>query len=188
MIIKAICGVLLTAVVGITSYAAPVPTVQAVPATVSGQPGTAVGWGISLAYTESADWVVLNDSFFTGSQIYGTYKDYVAGEFIVAGPPPESSTVNIPFSRSNSTGLGEFDINANVPGTSITGNIVVDYSIFSQDPNSPTFDPGSFVSSGQASAPVAINIVPEPETFGLMLVAIALAACGHREARRSRAE
>jgi hypothetical protein len=172
--IKTICGVILTAAFGITSYAASIPTLQAVPATVSGGPGAVVGWGLSLTYTTTADWVLLNDSFFTGSQVYGTYSDYVFNEFIVAGPAPESSTVNVPFSHG-STGLGEFDIDALMPYTSIAGNIVVDYMIFSQDPNSPTFDPGSFVSSGQASAAVTLNIVPEPQTFELMFVAIGVA-------------
>ena len=186
--IKTFCGVLFAAAVGITCYAAPVPTLQALPATVSGQPGGVVGWGLSLTYPAPADWVVLNDSFFTGSTVYGTYKDYVVSEFVVAGAAPESPTVTIPFSRTSGTGLGEFDINSKVPDISITGNIVVDYSIFSQDPNSPTFDPDSFVTAGQASAPVTVNIVPEPQTLGLIFIAIAVSPFGRREARRLRAQ
>jgi hypothetical protein len=116
----------------------------------------------------------LNDSFFTGTPVYGTYKDYIANEFIVAGPGPESPIVNVPFSRP-ATGLGEFDINSTAAYVSVEGNAVIDYSIFSQDPNSPTFDPSSFVASGQASAPVTINIVPEPATVGLCLGAAAFA-------------
>ncbi|MBV8898037.1 MAG: hypothetical protein JO051_16100 [Acidobacteriaceae bacterium] len=174
--IKTICSVFFVAAVAMNSYAAPVPTLEALPAVVSGQPGVVVGWGLSLTYTAPADWVVLNDSLFTGSTVYGTYKDYVVNEFVVAGAAPESPTLTIPFSLSSGTGLGEFDINSKVPDVSISGNIVVDYSIFSEDPNSPTFDPASFVSAGQASAPVTVNIVPEPRTFGLMFVAMAVAA------------
>ena len=149
----------------------PTPTIQAIPANVAGQPGSVVGWGLALDYTATGYWVVLNDSFFTGSQIYGTYNDYIINQFIVAGPSPESSTVNVPFSLG-STGLGEFDIlPTSPPGTTITGDITVDYDVFTQDPNSPTFDPGSFVTAGQASAPVSVNITPEPATLGLLIAA-----------------
>ena len=169
---KTVFGITVAVGLAVSSYAAPVPTIQALPSAVSGQPGSIVGWGLTLTYTAPADWVILNDSFFTGSQVYGTYHDYVSSENIVAGPPPESSTITVPFSRGSS-GLGEFDIFTKVPYTSISGNIVVDYEIFSQDPNSLTFDPSSYVGSGQASAPLAVNIVPEPQTFGLIFVAIA---------------
>ncbi len=172
---KAIYGVFIAAGLAVGTYAASVPSIQALPSTVQGRPGTAVGWGLTLTYTAPGDWVLLNDSFFTGSPVYGTYKDYVVNEFIVAGPAPESSSVTVPFS-SGTAGLGEFDINAKVPYTSVPGNIVVDYSIFSQDPNSPTFDPTSFVGSGQASAAVTVNIVPEPGTFALLLAAFSLLA------------
>lgn len=165
-------GVLLAAVITSAAYAAPVPgpTIQAISATLAGQPGTVVGWGLTLTYTAPSDWVVLNDSFFTGTPVYGTYKDYIATEFIVAGPAPESSVITVPFSRP-ATGLGEFDINRTAAYVSVTGNIVVDYSVFSQDPNSPAFDPNSFVAAGQVTTPVAIDIVPEPETIGLFLFA-----------------
>jgi len=158
------------------AQAAPVPTLQTIPATgaAAGQPGSILGFGLTLNYSATGDWVLLNDSFFTGSQLYLNYKDYVANEFIVAGPNPESSTVPVAFSLGT-TGLGEFDIDTFAPsGTVVTGNITVDYDIFSQDPNSPTFDPGSFVSAGQASAPVTLSITPEPETLGLMLAGLAL--------------
>ncbi len=162
----------------------PAPTIQTIPigGKLAGQPGSALGWGFTLTYNAPSDWIVLNDSFFTGGQVYGTYNDYIVNQFIVAGPAPETASLDIPFSRG-STGLGEFDINrTGLIGASITGNIVVDYDVFSQDPNSPDFDPNSFVTAGQASIPVAINITPEPATFGLIVVAALLGLWCYRRA------
>jgi hypothetical protein len=53
---------------------------------------------------------------------------------------PSSSTGSVPFSQGTS-GTGEFDILPAVPpNTVIPGDIDIDYSVFSQDPNSPGFD------------------------------------------------
>jgi len=148
---------------------------------VSGVPGSVVGWGFTLTDTETDEWIVLNDSYFTGSTVYGTYVDYVASNFYVAGPSPESQTLNEPWNPSTSppTGLGEFDINATAPPGFITGDINVDYQLFSQDPNDPDFDPDTaFISSGTFSAPVQADVVPEPATMavtGATLLALAFA-------------
>jgi hypothetical protein len=75
--------------------------------------------------------------------------------------------------------LGEFDINSTVPpGTVIPGDIAVDYSLFSQDPNDPAFDAGSFVSAGTLDAPVEIMVAPEPGSMlfiGMALLSFVLA-------------
>src|SRR5581483_4721156 len=158
----------------------PVPAITTIPASgdVSGAPGDTVGWGFQLTFSDPSNWVVLNDSYFTGAQVYGGYQDYIVSQFIVAGPAPESSPVTVNYVHSSS-GLGEFDIYSFAPpGASITGNINVDYCIFSQDPNDPSFDPASFVTSGVASAAVDVTVpaaVPEPRTAFLLMAAIALA-------------
>lgn len=148
------------------------PTITAIPSngTVGGPPGTVVGWGVNVTFNDPSNWVVLNDSNFTGAPTYGTYHDYLPTEFIVAGPTPESSSVTVPF-VPGSTGLGEFDINPTAPpGAPIGGNINVDYTIFSQDPNDPSFDPGSFVSSGTVPVSVTVLVTPEPASWGLVLM------------------
>jgi hypothetical protein len=166
--VSAVCSV---AALAALAYAGPaVPTIQTLPSNgvVAGPPGSVVGWGFMLSYSDPSDWVVLNDSNFTGSTVYGSYVDYLTltnAPLYVAGPPPEPSTVTQAWSPSlsPSLGLGEFDINSTAPpGTPITGNIAVDYSIFSQDPNDPDFDPGSFVTAGTLDAPVEIEVAPEP--------------------------
>jgi len=137
---------------------------------VGGTPGTAAGWGFTLTDTTS-NYIVLNDSYFIGSPIYGSYLDYIASQFYVAGPAPESSAVIEPWNQSALLGVGEFDLYATDPLNSVTtGTIFVDYSLFSEDPNNPNFDPGSFVSSGTFSDSVKITATPEPSTWMLMLL------------------
>ena len=146
---------------------------------VAGAAGTVVGWGFTLSDTTS-DWVVLNDSFFTGSTTYGSYVDYLSlsnAPLYVAGPSPESTTISQAFNPSSNPplGLGEFDLDLFIPpGTVITGDIGVDYTLFSEDPNSPSFDPDSFVATGQLFAPVTITVAtPEPASGFLMLCGMA---------------
>ena len=157
------------------------PVIQTLPASgnVAGPPGTVVGWGFTLSYA-GADWVVLNDSNFTGSTVFGSYVDYLTlgnAPLYVVGPAPESSSVTQAWNPASNPklGLGEFDINSTAPpGTVISGNIAVDYSLFSQDPNNLNFDPGSFVSAGTLDAPVQITAAPEPGSMLLTGTALLL--------------
>jgi hypothetical protein len=151
--------------------------------TVSGLPGTAVGWGFTLTDTDPSNWVLLTDSSFTGSTVNGTYVDYLATQFFVAGPAPEQGTLTVPWNRGALAGTGEFDINSTASPGPIPGNIVVHYSVFSQDPNDPAFNPdGSFVASGTFTLAAQATVTPEPATFLLLLVPLAFVL-----ARRPRA-
>src|ERR1035438_2228910 len=67
--------------------------------TVAGPPGSTVGWGFTLTDI-GPDYVVLADSYFTGTPIYGSYTDYIASQFYVAGPAPESATIVSQCARS----------------------------------------------------------------------------------------
>jgi hypothetical protein len=146
---------------------------------VGGEPGAVVGWGFTITDTSSSDWIVLADSTFTGSPIYGSYMDYLAtGPQYVAGPAPESSTISQSWDASTQLGLGEFDINATAPvGANIPGTINVDYDVFSQDPNDPNFDPDSFVTSGTVSASADVQVTPEPAPLLTMSSVLVLLAC-----------
>jgi hypothetical protein len=137
---------------------------------VGGAPGAAVGWGFTLTDT-AGDYVVLADSYFVGSPVYGSYQDYISSALYVAGPSPESSTVVEAWNQASQLGVGEFDLFATDPAnTVIPGTIFVDYDLFSEDPNSPNFDPGSFVASGTFSDPVQIEVTPEPSSWMLISV------------------
>jgi hypothetical protein len=139
-----------------------------------GLPGTTVGWGFTLTDTSTSNWIVLNDSTFIGSPVYGSYTDYVSSMFYVAGP---SSTLQVSWNKALLSGTGEFDIFATDPAGAVTpGTINVDYSVFSQDPNSPTFDPSSLVTSGTFSDPVQIEVTPEPASWTLLIAAALLSA------------
>jgi hypothetical protein len=186
--------VFLAALLAFTAQADPLPTLTLVPGsgTISGNSGGVVGWGYDITNNDPANWLILNDSFVTSSLAsgtFGTYVDYIASNFIVIDP--SSSTGTVPFSQGTS-GTGEFDIDAFVPpNTIIPGQIGVDYSVFSEDPNSPTFDPDSFVTDGTVYATAQVNVnvssttVPEPKSaipLATALLALAFVA-GKRKAR-----
>lgn len=171
---------LITAVFASCAQPAPIPAITLLPSSAAGNPGSVVGWGFVLTYTAPSDWVVLTGSEFTGSEVYGTYIDYLSlsnAPLYVAGPAPESSTVQEPWKSSSKPplGIGEFDINSTaLVGASITGDIVVHYSVFSQDPNSPNFDPdtSTVVADATLSEPVQVSVSPEPASLFLMSMAL----------------
>jgi hypothetical protein len=141
---------------------------------VYGEPGQAVGWGFTLTDT-GPDYVLLIDSYFVGTPEYGSYSDYIGSQNYVAGPNPESQTITSLWDQALQTGTGEFDLNNTDPiGASFSGTINVDYYVFSEDPNSPTFDPDSYVGSGTFSGPVQADVVPEPASWILMSLPFAL--------------
>lgn len=159
---------------------APVPTITLLPSSAAGNPGSVVGWGFVLTYTAPSNWVVLTGSQFTGSPTYGSYVDYLSlsnSPLYVAGPAPENSTVQESWNASSNPplGLGEFDINSTATvGVHITGDLVVHYSVFSQDPNDPNFDPdtATVVPDASLSLPTQVNVSPEPASIWMMSIAV----------------
>jgi len=155
-----------------SANAATAPTFTLMPAVASGQPGTVTGWGYDITNTDPANFLVLDDSNVSGglsTGTFGTYVDYVASNFIVINPGASTGPVNFSLGTA---GVGEFDLVQFLPpNTKITGAINIDYSMFSQDPNSPNFDPGSFITSGTVSADAAVQVVPEPGTAFLLAAA-----------------
>ena len=176
---QCIRALLVTALISGCAFASSITLLPS--GTVSGSSGGTVGWGYNVS-NSTTDWMILNDSFVTGSLAsgtYGTYVDYIVSNFIVINPGSSTGPVN--WNAGSASGTGEFDLAAVVPpNTAIPGGITVDYSLFSQDPNDPSFDPGSFVSSGTVGATAQVNAnftsTPEPATasmMGMMLIAIA---------------
>lgn len=173
-------AILLTAALAALSPAIPLYSISTIPGdgNVNGAPGDVVGWGFTLVDTDPSEWVLLTGSSFTGSQVQGTYVDYLSlasAPLYVAGPSPESSTVTQVWNQASFPllGLGEFDINPTAAPGSIGGNIVVHYSVFSQDPNDPNFDPdiSTVIADATFSEPVSIDVVPEPGTLSLIFAA-----------------
>ena len=154
-----------------SANAATVPAFTLLPSIASGLPGAVTGWGYDITNTDPDNFLVLNDSTVSGSLstgTFGTYVDYIALNFIVIGPGAGTGPVNF---SPGTAGVGEFDIVQFVPIMAIPGAIDLDYSLFSQDPNSPNFDPGSLVASGTVSANTAVQVVPEPGTVFLLAAA-----------------
>lgn len=186
----------MTAFFAVAAQSTPVPSIALLPSSgaVSGAPGSVVGWGFTLTYNAPSDWVVLTGSEFTGSQVYGTYVDYLSlpsAPLYVAGPAPEPQIVTQPWNSSLQLGVGEFDIDSTAPSSiSITGDIVIHYSVFSQDPNNPNFDPdtSTVVADATISDPVQVNISPEPGSLLLMSTALLPLAftCKRRRLRQAR--
>jgi hypothetical protein len=183
----------LAALCAFSAQASSIPAFSLVPAggIVSGVSGGVVGWGYVVTNNDPSNYLLLNDSTVTGglgSGTFGTYLDYIASNFIVVNP--NSSTGTVLFSKGIS-GLGEFDIAAVVPpNTIVPGSIALDYSLFSQNPNSPLFDPGSLIAegtvsaTGQVDANAGTSTVPEPGSMWLTIAALLPLAWAVRLCRR----
>lgn len=194
---RTILAVLVGAVLATCAQASLIPTLTLLPANgvVAGKAGTVVGWGFTLTYTGLSDWVVLTGSEFTGSEVYGNYVDYLSlgnAPLYVAGPSPESSTIEQSWDSSSNPllGLGEFDINSTaLPGADIPGDIVVHYSVFSEDPTDPAFDPdtSTVVADATVSDSAQVDVTPEPAPLLTMSAALLLFGCAgwrHHKSRR----
>jgi len=161
---------------------------------VSGAPGSTVGWGYTLTNSDASDWLVLTSSNFMPSTSLGTYMDFTQFNFIVLGPSPESSSLTQSFNPMSQTGIGSFTISGSAtPGDSAMGNIVITYDLFNQDPNDPNFDPDRslITPDNRLSAAATVNAagtatVPEPTS--LVLLGTCLLAAGRKLVGRSRTQ
>ena len=165
--------VILTAVLAAfaaSAYGGPVLSLIPVNATTP-MAGGVTGWGYDISNSDHANFLVLNDSFVSGSLatgIFGNYVDYISSQFIVVGPGADTGPVGF---QLGTAGVGEFDFAQFVPNpTTVPGAINIDYSLFSQDPNSASFDPNSFVASGTVTAAASASVAPEPATELLLTV------------------
>jgi hypothetical protein len=144
---------------------------------VTGGPGQAVGWGFTLTDSSPTDFIVLGNSSFVGTPLYGSYTDYIASssQLYVAGPFPESSNIVSPWNQASQWGTGEFDLYSTDPvGTIFSGVLNIQYDVFSVDPNDPSFVPDvDTVGSGTFSENISVEVTPEPSTWTLMLLPFA---------------
>jgi hypothetical protein len=150
---------------------------------ISGAAGTTVGWGFTLTNLGTDFAVVTGSDFCVGppvspcSNALGTYTDFIGLQFIVAGPPPENSSITQTFDNGLMTGVGSFAINPGATG-SVLGEIVLTYDLFSVSPNDPTFDPtADAVSNGNFLTTPASVTVTTPEPGSLLLLASGLVGC-----------
>ena len=170
---RALFAVLSAGLFATCVHAAPIFQLTPSSGIVSGVPGSTVGWGFTL--TNTSNFLVVTGASFTPASLYGTFQDYISAfNFVVVGPAPESSTVTQSFSSVNHSGVGSFIINSTAPtGISIAGSLVLEYSVFSVDPNDPNFNPDidTVIADATASAPADVNIAPEPASLFLTIAA-----------------
>jgi hypothetical protein len=154
--------------------AGPLLTLDPVSGAISGLRGQTIGWGFSI--TNTTDWLLVTSASFSPAAAIGTFIDYTQSNFVVVGPAPESTTVTQAFDTSTQSGIGSFTINPAAPFGIVTGEIFLTYDLYSEDPNSPTFDPTSSLIStdNSLSAPASVQVVPEPATWLGMISALVL--------------
>jgi len=151
---------------------------------ISGRPGQTVGWGFTL--TNDTDYLLVTAADFCSDVNCfnhppdGTFTDFIAQfNFIVVGPPPESSSVSQAFNTTAMTGVGSFTISPSASvGEMIAGLIVLTYDLYSVSPNASNFDPSvDTISTGNlisTDAQVKVSTVPEPGTLLLLLSGLGL--------------
>jgi hypothetical protein len=164
---KALSFALLSALFCAGAAAAPIFELIPAGGAIVGLPGDVVGWGFTL--TNDTDYVVVTSSDFVPASPLGTYTDFIGPNFIVVGPPPESTVVSQPFDAVALTGVGSFAISpAAMPGDMAIGEIQLTYDLFSRSPNDPNFNPATdTISVGNLlSQPASVTVViPEPASW-----------------------
>ncbi len=181
--------------VSIPVHAAPVLTVTPASGTISGLQGSTVGWGFTI--TNTVNYLEVTSSEFCSNPVslpfcsastVGTYTDIVGSESnpVIVGPSPESSSVTQAFNNSAQTGFGAFKIAATAAnGATDSGQLVLTYDLFSVSPNDGNFDPGADTISTdnflKANATINVNpavpTVPEPGSFGFLVLALGGLGC-----------
>lgn len=158
----------------VTSLATPV-SFSLLPETgsLSGDPGSTVGWGFSLTNGTGDFLVVANSSFCDGGQNpvagtcaphLGVYSDTVAGNATVLAP---GSTMTQAFDLKSASGLGSYSIwSSAAPGQTDTGSLSLVYDLFDSNPftGSATQIGGDQMvsASAQVTVEAAATAVPEP--------------------------
>jgi hypothetical protein len=161
---------------------------------VSGAAAQTVGWGFTLS-NSGPDFLLVTGTSFAATPLssFGTYTDLLSPQitagpsFLVIGPAPEAPSLTEAFNAAGQTGIGEFTF-ANTAAGSVSGNIVVDYSLFSVSPNDPTFNPDldTVTPDATVSAPASLSVTastPEPGTLAMVGIAGLICLLGRRRLR-----
>ena len=166
----------------------PTPTLSLLPSgDISGPAGANIGWGFTI--TNNLDYIEITSAEFCltpfpacSAPTIGMFTDIISqfGNDVIVGPPgamDDPSTVSEPyeFDMMAKTGVGNFAINPGaLPGDTNSGQIVLTYNVFDQDPNNggmELFD--DQVLTANASVTVTAATTPEPATAGLLVLGMA---------------
>ncbi len=151
---------------------------------ISGAPGSTIGWGFS-ASSNTYYMLIVNVALLPAPSI-GVFTDLLSTRptFEVGPPPSPFNSVTEVFNAGLGTGLASFAINGSAPvGSVASGSIFVTYDLYSRSPNfDPLFDPFTdTVSNGTiVEIPVTITVTPEPGTALSLLSAAVAGIWWHR--------
>lgn len=141
------------------------------PASISGPPGFATGWGFTLQgdstyYTEIVGTFTLNET----NPLLGSFTDYISAQGgPVNGYLAPGGTWSQSYNSALQTGFGEYALlPTDGPGDSDSGQFVIQYQLFSGD---PTVCGSCFVSSGILINDFSVTATPEPDSFGTIALA-----------------
>lgn len=146
----------------------PAATLTLTPDTISGGPGSTIGWSYSLN-NDTADFIVINGVVANGfDPAFGTFTEFAASNFNVVAP---STIFSEAFSLPLLQGFGQFAIAPGAtPGSFSTGTFLVGFDRYSSDPQS---DGGLGFIDGLGKLEVsfarvdASEPIPEPATLAL---------------------
>ena len=138
-------------------------------------PGQVGGWGFSLVWNSTSDWLSVTGSVLAGqsnSSLISQYTDFIGMQggptnFAVA---PNTTWTEATFNAASQLGTGSVQLNPADPiFAEDAGNIMIFYSIYSSEPTASTTP----ISSSVVSVPFTIEVVapssaPEPSSISLL--------------------
>jgi hypothetical protein len=158
--------------------------------TVTGSPGSVVGWGFTVNWTSTdGDWVVFTgsslgspDAAESNPAILALYTDFIGfqGGPLDFGLPPGSSPWTESFNSGLSTGVGSYRIASGAAiGAQDTGEITFDFEVYNGDPTTSGVQIGDLAEDYTyyaSSTAFAVNVAaPEPNSAvglaGALLIA-----------------
>jgi hypothetical protein len=172
------------------AFGDPIFSLDPVDGELSVGPGASTGWGFVVS-PDAVNWIS-----FTGSALQnlsspsvGTYLDFIGmtGGPVNAVLPPGNIPWVQSFDDGLSTGAGAFTVFPGaIPGSFETGEIVVFYDEFTDDPNTCA---SCYLDSLSFAVPFRIDVtsaVPEPGSAGLLLIAVLSMFAWRKPRRRQR--
>ncbi len=152
------------------AFANAAPIFSLTPANIGTTPGFAAGWGFDLQgdptyYTSVVTAFVLTES----NPQLGFFSDFISPQ---GGP---TNGVIAPgqdwaesYDSQQTLGFGEYAIDPSAAaGDTDIGQFLIEYQLFSGDPNTCF---GCFVSSGEFIQDFQVTATPEPGTLGMLAV------------------
>jgi hypothetical protein len=163
-----------------------------------------IGWGFTLTNDMNFIKVVLsdfcsgtgNDQFSTPcdtSQL-GHYQDFIANysgaHSVVVGPtatnPGDTTSFMQSFNNMAMTGVGSYTIDnpSAMMGDMVSGQILLEYDLFSRSPNDPSFNARTDTIATSQFVVVTASVTDVPEPGTLFLLGTAFAGLGVARFRR----